>query len=611
MKLLSLLILFGVSMSAGADILYLDMNLSIKEIVALRQAAAAMNEQAIIYPERTQAQEDEIEPMWMQAEDLQSQFINCILNGGSNCTQLEQQYSDLLTQVRAKAAAIGKIDANAIEKIFADLSARNVKLSTIIISGHSSGRIFSGLFGNTTIEGIQAAWNSHPDVVASVKSILLWGCYSGTFDNLNNSWKKLFQGVRIFAGYETRAPLGIRDSSGTFLKDFLLHQAALMAAKTMDEVHQIFRSIALVADLDGTAEIDDYYMTYDQVDLIPEMEKRCQSFPEPLLDTFRCYNEGKLGCENPPPDHEGPLRDLYTFLQVNRHCTEILKSKYPDIPSPDYLIRLIYLDTVKSNFERHHNDEFPAFQSLLQQANFGTDIDPEQLIQATRAGDIQRWSNAQSVMNRRGLRDGTITGDTQFDTLIRILVSQSALQQAMIAPSSSMNSESCVPFSWVDPNSSETDHCLFSVLLQNPLPVIVQNELSGFITQYRFGTFVEDIDPALQKEMPDHLPHLKDFYIAGHTDLRTKLMAYTDRSPHEDRLVTTLQDKIDEATKWSDEQAGNKMLDDLTAVLSWLTTEEAKPNAPLYYLQAEQKRYTNMQDTLMKLMPQNQLASNL
>lgn len=499
---------------AQADILFLDLNFSVNELEAVRQVAKNRNEPLFIYPQRSPADERVMAPQWRLTEELRSQLAHCLAQGTHDCSDLNRRYTVENEKMTKLIVHIKRIDTAELLRIFGEIAEQHGKISTFIISGHSGGTAFGGLFGVASLNEVQNAFAQNQQVVNSLHSILLWGCYSGTLNNLYNSWKKTFPTVQVLAGYEVRSPLGIYDESAIYLKSFLSKDASLRAATSVRKAHQIFRSVEKVAEVDGAALVGDYYMTYDEADSVAEMLKRCAKFPEPLLEKYRCYNNAQPGCENPPDDHQGPLRDFYTYLQVNRHCSELLSEQYRDIPTPERLIRLIYYGNVKKNFVTHHQEDLRKATDFLTALQYPRELAFENYFNAIRARNVEQQKLLSMHFNRRGLNDGSFAWNANQHEEQRLLFINFSIGRALLFPNFIGGMiEECTPFSWVDEGSAEPDKCGLTQVVKDPLDTEMERQLAFSLWFSRINYGYVNIDPVLMFDIPDGRGEQKPNFI--------------------------------------------------------------------------------------------------
>lgn len=565
---------------ARADILFLDVNFSINELKVAADAARTRGEKLHVFPRRTPEQERTMDVQWRLTQNLQQKMLACLQLGKGGCEKLSADHEAASKKMKLLAAGITPLGAAELKKIFAEVVARGLPVSTIVISGHSGGFDYSGLFGSFNVDDVKSAVAENPAVLPPVRAVLLWGCYSGTLNALYNRWKKNFPSVQVFAGYETRSPLGIRETGARFLRSFLAAEPRLRVARTVGEAHRIFRAVDLVADLDGTALVGDFYLTYEEADSVANMLARCRQFPVPLMEKYRCYAQGEAGCEHPPADHLGPLRDFYTFLQVNRHCADLVKDKYPDMPTPESLIRLIYLDNVKENFARQHGAEFPAYNRLNAAVGLPAGLNAESFIGSTHRRDLDLMNLQLSLLSGRGLRDGTIVDDPRYEAVVRVItVSQSLYMLVQALPMNGGN-EPCVPFSWVERGAAEPDKCNFSLLLQEPWPAVLLPSINAIGENWRLIRHTLRVNPLLlNTDLPAVVPGFRDYSVKSLEEGLKKLRSYPDRTANENELIVKYEGWLTELAAFDDAAAADRWVRDARLVIAHLEARAAELTA--------------------------------
>lgn len=573
-----LLVILGTS-SAYADILFFDLNFSINEVRAIRKFAQSKNETLHLYPERSLQDESLMEKEWRAAEALQSQLLDCV-DSKKDCSALREKANAAMNRMHDLVSKkVKMIDPSEIKRIINDLGPKNINLSTIIFSGHSGGPGFTGLFGGLSLTDIEKPLKANPELIRNTHSFLLWGCYSGTLNSLYNIWKKSFPEINTFAGYEKRAPLGIRETSAKYLINFLSAEDSLAKAQTVQEAHRLFKKIDLTADLDGTALVGDYYLTYDEGASVAEMLKRCDQFPESLYQQFQCYDKAQAGCENPPANHQGPIREFYTFLQVNRHCYDLLKTKYPELPTPDYLIRLIYLDNIKINFENQHKKDYQVFNQNIDSLGFSKDYYLENFIHENRKSNIDLINSYNNEFNQLGVLDGSIANNERIYDLI---ISQLVFQNITMGPLNIFDAwffrngepPMCIPFSWVDIGASEPDTCNITSYLTKPANKDVERDIHISLLWYQLTNAFFNVNPSFANyaAIPTLLEEQRSNYI---NSINQQLKIFNSvplekQSKEIQKLLLLYPQWINQVNGMSDREYVQKALTDIEQLKTFL-----------------------------------------
>ncbi|MGZ3825954.1 MAG: hypothetical protein ACXVCR_13440 [Bdellovibrio sp.] len=473
---------------SNKTIVFFDLNFAPAEIAAVREAARIRGDNLVLIPERTEEQQRDIERQYVLTVKLEDKVRQCYFHPNENCEGLLKQFKDAKKRLDNIVSQIKRVDS--ASEVFSKMDRDGIVPSVYIFSGHSGGRGLTGVFGSLTANAIHEEIDKHPKLFSNVTSMLLWGCYTGTLSNLSDGWQALFPKVKAFAGYRNRAPLGIRPSSGQLLKSYLLNEQNFLSASDVNKTHKIFKKLDFVADLDATALIDGYYLTYEKAEKVSELFKRCEQFDEKLLTSYSCYFDGQNGCENPPSSHTGPLRNLYSYLQVNRHCHEKLLEKYPTLPTPESLIRLIYFDNIKSNFIQHHSAMFESYNDFVDELNFPTNSKIFDLTKLNRSSIIESANITSKELEKVGFVDGTYINNSNWGTVKKFGEAFNSLK--MTLGIQHKYSEWCVPFSWVEENAKEIDGCGFDMFLERPLPEIKKEILISTFYEESFFNWVKN-----------------------------------------------------------------------------------------------------------------------
>ena len=167
-----------------ADILFLDLNNSPKEIEAAKKAAKQRGEKLIVFPERAMRYPADI----------------------------EQNLNQKLTELKSKN--------------------QQNKISSLIISGHDGNGHFTGSKGSMSYSDFANILESHPELKESVKSLYLWGCYTATPGSIINNWKPTFKNLDVIIGYDGSAPANDKLAGHNYLADALVKEKKMTSAKT-------------------------------------------------------------------------------------------------------------------------------------------------------------------------------------------------------------------------------------------------------------------------------------------------------------------------------------------------------------------------------------------
>jgi len=577
MRKLFLFILFSFfSITSFADILFIDLNYSINEVQAIREYARTNKIKLHLFPERTPQDEKKLEPIWRRLDTLHTLRKNC----KKNCERIDQEINQRIEEMQnIVKEKIAKVDAAEFKRITSLLNSNNVSLQHVIFSGHSGGSFFSGVFGNLNLSEIKEGFDSNINLIADTQSILIWGCYGGTLNSLYNSWRLNFPLVKMFAGYENRSPLGIRDSSAKYLIHTLKAQKNILSKTTAKDIHTEFRRIPLTAELDGTALVGDIFVSYDKFGNVKEMLEKCNnSFPQDLYEKFICYDEGKEGCENPPANHQGPLRDFYSYLQINRHCSDLIREDYPNIPTPEYLIRLIYLDNIKSNYLAKHKNTILQFNKVLNDLHFDSKFYLENYFKETRKSNLALSQDFKTELSFSTffLMDTIPNEELLKYSLFQIIVM--SIDNGPLHNYAFQRSQSdgfCIPFSWVDRGATEEDTCGVDEYFQTPIPKPILIQARSLEYWHNFSRFVVTINPTLLMgvNLPPLLTEQKKYYAET---LRKDYKYYQNlpekfkNSDFAIKQIQNLQNKLTESETITNEQYISATIHQVDLIINYI-----------------------------------------
>jgi hypothetical protein len=302
--------------SARADIVFVNMNGSTTEIPAAKSVANQMGEKLYILPEQ---------------------------NAPGYTTEQ-------LTQDLVRLAKLG------------------VRPRAMIISGHHvKNQGYFGTNGEVALHQIlQLMPQDDSDVrgyFASIQSLYLWGCYTGTMtnaDRLLRGYGTPFVNTKYVVGFADKAPLSTVPASGQVLKDMLLRESQFRASspeQTLQLVRQVSASYKDKYDFivhKGTA-----FATKDGYSEVSTFLAKCQAEAGragivDAVTTIWKYYWNEIG-PLPEATNKGPLREAYLQLQKNTFCIQmgsVELHKDIDIPPLSNVIRLIYYKNVVQNFAR-------------------------------------------------------------------------------------------------------------------------------------------------------------------------------------------------------------------------------------------------------------------
>lgn len=363
------LLLFGLGFASfyttltNADVLFIDFNNSKKEIDAARKASQMRGEKLIVFPMLNDDDAKLISQLKKELSSSKALYHKC--GASPSC----DKFSDKVILVEARINEINSkyaLNPEGIQKQLAQLDTRKINLSSVVISGHDGNAQFFGTNGAVHERDLEEAFKKCSPVGDSVRSVMLWGCYTANIGSISNSWKKMLPNIELIAGFDGVAPSGEKLASSQYLEDILVQEKKLTAIKDKKQLQAVFKSLKSVPTTNASLCTDNAFVTNKLALSMDEINKVCGSLDfEKIVSIFNCYkNAVAPNCVNPPQNtSSGELRLVYNKLQETRHCWEW--EAPPDFPSLDVLIRLIFFDNVKKNILKFAKDDFKKLDELM------------------------------------------------------------------------------------------------------------------------------------------------------------------------------------------------------------------------------------------------------
>lgn len=300
-RIFLLIILF--SIQSFSDILFIDTNNSPKEIEAAKKAAAKRGEKLIVFPES------------------RSRFKSVDLE-------------------------------NYLKKLESD----GKKLSSVVLSGHNGNGHFTGNFGDMSYESLSKAFQTAPNLTSSVRSMMLWGCYTTNLGSVQNFWKKHFPQLELIAGFDGVAPANDKEAGWKYLEDVLVQEKKLTQSKDEKELKRHFKNLSQINVMNAALCTSENFTSHKKTFKISEAFQACNKLGEEIQSVFNCYfNATEERCKNVPKDTaNGEIRKLYNHVQDNYHCngTTDAYGRTVRLPEPETILRLIFFENVKKNVQK-------------------------------------------------------------------------------------------------------------------------------------------------------------------------------------------------------------------------------------------------------------------
>ncbi len=318
-----------------------------------------------------------------------SPAIADILLIDTNDQAVERQAAIQLGRTYGEAVHIVPGEGPELDAVFARAERGEIRLTTIVGSGHSGGTTFFGKQGRLSI--VDELVEKHPKARKQVRHFIGLGCYTGTKYN-GIEWQRRFPNATVIAGFAGSAPSGAW--SAKFLRevysaigdarrqaggnDGLARQ--LGQAPARQALRQTLAALASVRNTVGTFLICEQFYDPKGTSKAKTREQMYQG-----MSVFQNYLNAWGNQEDVPPDPHAtsPLRVFYNDVQSYLGVADpserelLLKIK-------EQTIRLIYFGNVKRSWARAHEPERAGVNRTLGAAGKPTVPPPAELARMTR-----------------------------------------------------------------------------------------------------------------------------------------------------------------------------------------------------------------------------------
>jgi len=441
---IALIFFLGIIPRAHADVLFLDLNLSAEEVQSVRTAGQTQREALVVYPQmrdrsvlpglrkiynrRANAygklsklksdREEMSKKKKLTRAELQLQELNA-----KSIETLQIEIKDLTAKIKQ---ALGK-DLFSWEKfksLLTKLSDQNRKVTTLILSGHSLGLDFWGVTSTEDIErnDLIQTLNQFPGLFSSLNTILLWGCYTGTLENLV-WWNSLQVGEtrKFWVGFMASGPSTTSDESPELLKQIMTKKAQAFDHASPELFEKWFWSLSSeVRDTNMAAMVSpqNWYGNVNQkFKPLEQSLPDCLNAPKFLKDGLATYKNFQSALlpefSNPPEDlHHSPLRSFYDQIQKYRICADYvakdLSGFFDGLPTPFQVSALIHFSMIEQSFFRAHEAELVKMQSALKAQRLDSLPLVEMQAGSWKRANVQKWIATQTKRIESLKRDSAI-----------------------------------------------------------------------------------------------------------------------------------------------------------------------------------------------------------
>ncbi|GEM_PF-4454353 len=315
--------------------LFIDTNLSLKEVEAARKGACERGERFVLHPDGELA--DKGRKTYYNYLTKKEYYDKKCDESTPACDKLEAEVDKLDQQMNDFDFEEYKMNDENIKKALASVKASNASISTLVVSGHDGGGEISGdyISGSFTKNNFFNLYDEVFDAEDKKKlhSVLLWGCYTGTYSEATD-WKTQFPDAKAIAGFYDSAPLATRPASSDLMLDFLVKEESLYSIEDEKELKrsiQNLKSILYVQPgimINACHDEQIYYSHFLDGDhrktffLTPsDADEQCKLIQEEWPDKRQKLISYLEGYQEVPEKISGSeLRSIYGFIRQNEKC---------------------------------------------------------------------------------------------------------------------------------------------------------------------------------------------------------------------------------------------------------------------------------------------------
>lgn len=265
----------------------------------------------------------------------------------------------------------GNVDQATLTKELSLLASKNRSVVSMIVSGHNGGGSVHGTQGGVdkyeVIGSLKKAYEKKPDLLADMKSVYMWGCWSMGPAEVE-VWRKEIPSIKLASGFMDMGPLNTTTASHTVLSGLLIKEKSLIeeadqkklkkAISSIEHINMTYASVyteALCGNMyyyntDGNASDNNspdnplyssgnHYLEFDENFNCDSMKAQIESARKEMIPYF--YGRKELPKDGP----DSPIRKTYSFLRKAEGCI-----KENHILNPDRVMLLRFFDEVKENF---------------------------------------------------------------------------------------------------------------------------------------------------------------------------------------------------------------------------------------------------------------------
>ncbi len=359
--------------------LFIDTNLSLKEVEVAKKGACDRGERFVLHPDGELA--DKARRTFYNFLTKEEYYNNKCKNSDTPaCDKLYDEVEKLKETMDDYDFEEYEMTSDNIKKALASVKDSKATISTLIVSGHDGGGEISGDYikGAFTKSEFFEVYDEvySGEEKKDLSSILLWGCYTGTYSEATD-WKSQFPNAKAIVGFYDSAPLATRPASADLMLDFLQKEHDLYKIEdeqTLKKSIQGLKSILYTQPgmlINACHDEEIYYSHFQDGDrrktfyLTPkDADAQCKlvqdEWAENKKGVYQYYLDGNR--EIPDNIRGSDIRQIYGLVRQNEKC-------FKDSLNIDAnkVGLLLFWNGVRENFSQKYAEELAAAQKEIEE----------------------------------------------------------------------------------------------------------------------------------------------------------------------------------------------------------------------------------------------------
>lgn len=552
MNLLWILLCFA--LPSWANILFLDMNNSPKEIEAAAEAAKNSKRELVVYPVVPTKVRSEITAIDGKINKLmRTRDKKCKKMDSDFCKKTADEIGAKLKE-REEMAKPYKFSKESLLAFLEQQRKEGKVFPSVVVSGHDGTGSFSGHFGRVGDEELAKIFEE-ADIHQDIRTFHLWGCYTTSPGSLMLNWKKHFPNISLFTGYDGRAPLNDKPAGWSYLKGVLEKEPALLEVENAKKLQAILKKIPGANQVTSAIYSCDDYANLTEAYNFQDMGAKCQKFKEQILaseETYQCYLKAtKEDCFDPPQNTgRSPLRDYYELTQKAVACRDFSDDPIFRSLSRDQGIRLIFFREVVNNFSRIYRTEILESNEILKSLGAPDELLFEDVEKLSRKELLEKMEKLLAFLQSQAFDLALEARPGDFGEREAKLYALRNFHRGLTSTLMDLSS-GCVPFNWTEPHKDDPSQCMNpSFLGTKGIQYALEKKSSVAFSFYdeikrQIGKGVRKKDELEKLTASEKASH---FY---HDALVSRLSTYQYNSQREDQDSKALLELADMQLAWA------------------------------------------------------------